>query len=85
MEERICRIEWSLGRHERCPGSACPFWVRGAEARQDHCSLEALDLAGRTALAEWLSELRVRFTSRGPEATGARPGSASGAAPTAGD
>jgi hypothetical protein len=65
MDETMCRIELALGRRERCPGRACPFWVTGAEARQDHCSLDGLDLAGRGALAEWLGELRAELA--GPD------------------
>jgi hypothetical protein len=75
VEERTCRIEGSLGRDVRCPGSACPFWVAGAEARQDYCLLDGLDLGGRAALAEWLHELRVGLT--GPSGGRSRPGAAS--------
>ena len=83
MDERTCRIEASLGRDERCPGRACPFWVAGAEARQDYCLLDGLDLGGRAALAEWLHELRVVLA--GPERGRSRPGAAStgGATPAA--
>jgi hypothetical protein len=72
VEERTCRVEASLGRDERCPGSACPFWVTGAEARQDYCLLDGLDLGGRAALAEWLHELRVGLTGPDGGLTAAR-------------
>jgi hypothetical protein len=72
MEEKLCRIEASLGRREPCPRGACPFWCSGAEPRQGHCSLDRLDLAGREALAKWLHELRAGFAGSEPDTSAAR-------------
>ena len=72
MEEIYCRIEATLGRQERCPGSACPFWSTGVEERQGHCSLEDVDFAGRTDLAQWLHELRESLAGADPDTPAAR-------------
>jgi hypothetical protein len=72
MEENLCRIEASLGRREACPQSGCPFWSSGAEARQDHCAFEGLDLQGRAELARWLHELRASLSPPDGDAPEAR-------------
>jgi len=51
----FCTLQHAVGRSERCPGSACPFWVdRG-------CALDGIrsDLETNPELAGYLLDLRA--------------------------
>jgi hypothetical protein len=52
MEQRLCRLQYEVGRVETCPGAPCPFWESGS------CVVDGLDVSGRLDLAAWL--LRIR-------------------------
>jgi hypothetical protein len=59
--EALCKLQYALGRVERCPEDACPFWEPGGAALAGRCAIERLDLAGRTDVAEWLIRVRKRL------------------------
>ncbi len=52
-----CRLQLAVGRHETCPGDACPFWQGGV------CAVAGLraDVEPRPELAELLLDLRGRL------------------------
>jgi hypothetical protein len=57
---RACLLHRALDGHERCPGSACPFFEGGA------CRLEELrvDIDTNPQLARFLLDLRARLAGR---------------------
>jgi hypothetical protein len=52
MEERLCRLQYEVGRVETCPGGRCPFW------QSTSCAVDGVDVAGRSDLATWLLGIR---------------------------
>jgi hypothetical protein len=63
-----CRLHESLGRHESCPGIACPLWGPGDATHEARCALADLDLTGRPEAAAWLLRIRTELeTARTPE------------------
>jgi hypothetical protein len=60
---RPCSLEAAVGKHEACPGRACPFWEPGGAALVGRCAFEQLDVAADAALATWLLELRERLAT----------------------
>jgi hypothetical protein len=53
MEERLCRLQYEVGRVETCPGARCPFW------QSTSCVVDGVDVAGRSELAGWLLGIRA--------------------------
>jgi hypothetical protein len=56
--EALCKLQYALGRVERCPEDRCPFWEPGGAALAGRCAIERLDLAERPEVADWLIRLR---------------------------
>jgi hypothetical protein len=52
MEQRLCRLQYEVGRVETCPGARCPFW------QSTSCVVDGVDVAGRSDLATWLLGIR---------------------------
>ena len=52
MEQRLCKLQYEVGRVETCPEGRCPFWESSS------CAVDGLDVSGRSDLAAWL--LRIR-------------------------
>jgi hypothetical protein len=52
MEQRLCRLQYEVGRVETCPGARCPFW------ESTSCVVDGVDVAGRSDLATWLLGIR---------------------------
>jgi hypothetical protein len=59
-EQRECLLQHALHGHERCPGSACPFYEDG------ECRLQELqpDINTNPELARFLLDLRARLAPR---------------------
>lgn len=57
---RACALQDAVGRVERCPGGACPFWEEGGAIVEAGCAIErlAVDLSN-PQLAPRLLELRL--------------------------
>ena len=53
MEQRLCKLQYEVGRVETCPGARCPFW------ESTSCVVDGVDVAGRSDLAEWLLRIRT--------------------------
>ena len=51
----FCTLQEAVGRSERCPGSACPFWV------DEGCALDGIrtDIETNPELAGYLLDLRA--------------------------
>jgi hypothetical protein len=67
QETRPCSLAAAVGRSEACPRDACPFWEPGGAALCGRCAVEQLGVAGDTALARWLLEIRERLTTASSE------------------
>jgi hypothetical protein len=57
-ETKLCRLQYTAGRVEACPGSACPFWDPGGAVLQGRCSLDGIDLVARADVAHLLLHIR---------------------------
>ena len=57
----LCKLQYTLGRVEACPGARCPFWV--VESAEACCVLAGAEseFDGRPALAQHLLELRTEL------------------------
>lgn len=60
-DERLCLLQTAVGRHERCPGEACPYWQDGG------CPLEQMraDIETNPELAGFLLDLRAQIMGGG--------------------
>jgi hypothetical protein len=65
MEQRLCQLEYAVGRLEECPGDACPFWAG------HHCAVTPLwpDLATDEHLAELMLGVRADLARLTPHRT----------------
>jgi hypothetical protein len=54
-ELHTCTLQDAVGRHERCPGASCPFWVG------EGCALDGVrtDIETNPELAGYLLDLRA--------------------------
>ena len=66
--ERMCRLEHQVGRRERCPEEACPFWEPGGAVLDGRCAFDLLDLDGRQEVAGELLRVRRMLTAADTEA-----------------
>jgi hypothetical protein len=60
-----CRLQYTLGRVERCPEDACPFWEAGGAVLEGRCAFEHLDVADNPDFAAWLLRIRKRLETAG--------------------
>jgi len=58
---RLCRLQYALGRVERCPEARCPFWEPGGAALEGRCALDRIDVDGRPDIASWLIRIRTEL------------------------
>jgi hypothetical protein len=58
---RLCSLASAVGKHEACPGAACPFWEPGGAALGGRCAFEQLGLKADAPLAAWLLEIRGKL------------------------
>jgi hypothetical protein len=60
-QSKLCKLQYALGRVERCPEGGCPFWEPGGAVLGGRCAIERLDLADRPEVADWLIRVRRRL------------------------
>jgi hypothetical protein len=56
-----CRLQYTVGRVEACPGEPCPFWEPGGAVLEGRCAFDELDIADNPGLAAWLLRIRKRL------------------------
>lgn len=62
-EARLCRLQYEVGRVERCPEERCPFWEAGGAVVGAGCAFDRVDVSGNTAFAAWLLRIRKKLES----------------------
>jgi hypothetical protein len=62
-EQKLCRLQYTMGRLEPCPEEGCPFWEPGGAVLEGRCVIEQLDVFRDPDVVSWLLSMRKELES----------------------